>query len=237
MRTTFKAIWAVGAAGLGIVYGAMTLTPASSWSLWLAGRVGFAQAAAFPFALAVVVLGVLAAIVLWRLFATVHRRKREGRKSKALFSRSTTICLTIWAIPSLVLAVDPNFGLQVDASHDETSTKNPAKTSANQADVRSGAKKVDSAKNDGGAKRDVSAKKDGAKPRQTISIVTWNAEDRGNAGDIGTLTRRRDPDVIALPEYGDYWEGSRTRLQKRKRPGEVVGISTVSRRFRGPRIG
>lgn len=119
----------------------MAFTPASSWSLWLAGRVGFAHAAAFPFAFAIVVLGVLAAIVLWRLFATVHRRKREGRKSKALFSRSTTICLAIWAIPSVVLAVDPNFGLQVDASHDETSAKNPAKTSANQADVRSDASK------------------------------------------------------------------------------------------------
>ena len=48
MRTTLKTICAAGAAGLGIVYGAMTFTPASSWSLWLAGRVGFAQAAAFP---------------------------------------------------------------------------------------------------------------------------------------------------------------------------------------------
>ena len=213
MRTTLKTICAAGAATFGIVCGAMTFTPASSWSLWLAGRIGFAQAAAFPFAFAVVALGVLAAIALWRLFAPVHRKKRQSGKSKALFSRSTTICLAIWAIPSVVLAVDPNFGLQGDA-HDETSAKSPARASASQADARDGAKKVDSAKNDGGAKKGGFAKnEDGANPRQTVSIVTWNAEDRGNAGDIGTLARRRDPDVIALPEYGDYREGSRTRLQ------------------------
>lgn len=33
VRTTLKTICAAGAAGLGIVCGAMTLTPASSWSL------------------------------------------------------------------------------------------------------------------------------------------------------------------------------------------------------------
>lgn len=144
----------------------------------------------------------------------MHRRKRQSGKSKALFSRSTTICLAIWAIPSVVLAVDPNFGLQSGGSHDETSAKSPARASASQADARDGAKKVDSAKNDDGAKKGGFAKnEDGANPRQTVSIVTWNAEDRGNAGDIRALARRRDPDVIALPEYGDYKEGSRTRLQ------------------------
>lgn len=144
----------------------------------------------------------------------MHPCIAESGKSKALFSRSTTICLAIWAIPSVVLAVDPNFGLQGGGSHDETSAKSPARASASQADARDGAKKVDSAKNDGGAKKGGFAKnEDGANPRQTVSIVTWNAEDRGNAGDIGTLARRRDPDVIALPEYGDYREGSRTRLQ------------------------
>lgn len=147
----------------------------------------------------------------------IAEKEKEGKARR--FSRSTTICLAIWAIPSVVLAVDPNFGLQGDVSHDETSAKSPARTSASQADVRGGTKKVDSAKNDGGAKRGVSAEQEGAKRRQTISIVTWNVEDRGNAGDIGTLARRRDPDVIALPERGDCREGSRTRLQKRNRPG------------------